>query len=411
MSAPRQLWIDASAGIAGDMVLGALIDAGADLALVQSAVDAVIENAVTLSCESVTRAGLHANHLSVHVITEDGASREWRVIKELITTADLAAPIRDRALACFGRLAEAEAKIHHLPQDQVHFHEVGALDSIADIVGVAAALHALQIERISASAVAVGSGRVRGAHGDLGVPVPAVVELASGWTIFAGGPGELSTPTGMALLSALAESCEDLPLLTLQASGSGAGSRDTPGRPNVTRVLIGEPVAAAGDGSSDAAVVIEANVDDLDPRLWPGVLNSLLTAGAADAWLVPITMKKGRPAHTLTVLAQPDHAAQLRELVLRQTSTIGVRQSAVRKTALPRGWIDLDVAGSQLPIKIAYRDGTIWQVTPEFEELDRTAATRGMSPRALLEEANASAAAAGLVTGARVPDGLRSSRD
>jgi uncharacterized protein (DUF111 family) len=156
--------------------------------------------------------------------------------------------------------------------------------------------------------------------------------------------------------------------------------------------------------------VIEANVDDLDPRLWPGVLSSLLTAGAADAWLVPITMKKGRPAHTLTVLAQPDHAAQLRELVLRQTSTIGVRQSAVRKTALPRGWIDLDVAGSRLPIKIAYRDGTIWQVTPEFDELDRAAAASGMSPRALLEEANATAAAVGLVTGARVPDGLRSSR-
>jgi pyridinium-3,5-bisthiocarboxylic acid mononucleotide nickel chelatase len=410
VSAPRQLWIDASAGIAGDMVLGALIDAGADLAVVQSAVDAVIGNAVTLSCEAVTRAGQHGNHLSVQVNTEDGASREWRVIKELITNADLAAPIRDRALACFGRLAEAEAKVHHLPQDQVHFHEVGALDSIADIVGVAAALHALQIERISASAVAVGSGRVRGAHGDLGVPVPAVVELATGWAVFAGGPGELTTPTGMALLSALAESCEDLPLLTLQASGTGAGSRDTPGRPNVTRVLIGEPVAAPGDGSSDAAVVIEANVDDLDPRLWPGVLSSLLTAGAADAWLVPITMKKGRPAHTLTVLAQPDHAAQLRELVLRQTSTIGVRQSAVRKTALPRGWIDLDVAGSQLPIKIAYRDGTIWQVTPEFDELDRAAAASGMSPRALLEEANATAAAVGLVTGARVPDGLRSSR-
>jgi uncharacterized protein (TIGR00299 family) protein len=410
VSAPRQLWIDASAGIAGDMVLGALIDAGADLAVVQSAVDAVIGNAVTLSCEAVTRAGQHGNHLSVQVNTEDGASREWRVIKELITNADLAAPIRDRALACFGRLAEVEAKVHHLPQDQVHFHEVGALDSIADIVGVAAALHALQIERISASAVAVGSGRARGAHGDLGVPVPAVVELATGWTIFAGGPGELTTPTGMALLSALAESCEDLPLLTLQASGTGGGQprypRPTQCDPSTDR----RAGCRAGDGSSDAAVVIEANVDDLDPRLWPGVLSSLLTAGAADAWLVPITMKKGRPAHTLTVLAQPDHAAQLRELVLRQTSTIGVRQSAVRKTALPRGWIDLDVAGSQLPIKIAYRDGTIWQVTPEFDELDRAAAASGMSPRALLEEANATAAAVGLVTGARVPDGLRSSR-
>ena len=292
----------------------------------------------------------------------------------------------------------------------MHFHEVGALDSIADIVGVAAALHALQIERISASPVAVGSGRVRGAHGDLGVPVPAVVELATGWKIFAGGSGELTTPTGMALLSAMASRCEDLPLLTLQASGAGAGSRDTPGRPNVTRVLIGELVAHSTEDPSDTAVLIEANIDDLDPRLWPGVLTSLLSAGAADAWLVPITMKKGRPAHTLTVMAQPDQAPQLRELVLRQTSTIGVRETAVRKTALPRGWIDLEVAGSQLPIKIAHRDGTIWQVTPEFDELDRAAAAHGMSPRALLEEATAIAAAAGLVTGAPVPDGLRANR-
>jgi len=391
-------------------LLGALIDAGADLAVVQSAVDAVIGESVRLGCESVTRAGQHANSLSVEVITQDVAVREWRTIAQLIATADLAAPIRDRALACFGRLAEAEARVHHRQLDQVHFHEVGALDSIADIVGVAAALHALHIERISASAVAVGSGRVHGAHGDLGVPVPAVVELATGWKIFAGGSGELTTPTGMALLSAMASRCEDLPLLTLQASGAGAGSRDTPGRPNVTRVLIGELVAHSTEDPSDAAVLIEANIDDLDPRLWPGVLTSLLSAGAADAWLIPITMKKGRPAHTLTVMAQPDQAPRLRELVLRQTSTIGVRETAVRKTALPRGWIDLEVAGSQLPIKIAHRDGTIWQVTPEFDELDHAAAAHGMSPRALLEEATARATAAGLVAGAPVPDGLRASR-
>jgi uncharacterized protein (TIGR00299 family) protein len=410
VSTPRQLWIDASAGIAGDMLLGALIDAGAELAVVQNAIDAVIDESVRLGCESVTRAGQHANRLSVEVITQDVAVREWRTIAQLIATADLAEPIRDRALACFGRLAEAEARVHHRQLDQVHFHEVGALDSIADIVGVAAALHALHIERISASAVAVGSGRVHGAHGDLGVPVPAVVELATGWKIFAGGSGELTTPTGMALLSATASRCEDLPLLTLQASGAGAGSRDTPGRPNVTRVLIGELAAHSTDDPSDAAVLIEANIDDLDPRLWPGVLTSLLSAGAADAWLVPITMKKGRPAHTLTVMAQPDQAPQLRELVLRQTSTIGIRETAVRKSALPRGWIDLEVAGSQLPIKIAHRDGTIWQVTPEFDELDHAAAAHGMSPRALLEVATATAAAAGLVTGAPVPDGLRASR-
>jgi uncharacterized protein (TIGR00299 family) protein len=408
MSGSRHGWIDASAGVAGDMLLGALIDAGADLRAVQEAVDAVISDSVRLTCESVTRAGQHANQLTVEVLARDVPVRDWRTIEDLVATAGLVAGVRDRALASFRRLAEAESRIHDVPPDQVHFHEVGALDSIADIVGVAAALHSLQIDSVSASAVAVGSGRVRSAHGDLGVPVPAVVELATGWTIVAGGIGELTTPTGMALVSTLADRCEDLPRLTLQASGAGAGTRDTPGRPNLTRVLIGDRVSVPD--TSEAAMMIEANVDDLDPRLWPGVLTSLINAGAADAWLVPIAMKKGRPAHTLTVLARPEQAADLRETVLAQTSTIGVRETTVRKTALPRGWVDLNVAGRQVPIKIAHRDGAIWQVTPEFDDLERAAVEQGLSPREALEHLTAAAMAAGLVTGAPVPEGLRTSR-
>ena len=406
----RHVWIDASAGVAGDMLLGALIDAGADLAVVQQAVDAVIGESVRLSCEPVTRAGQHASRISVEVITQDVPVRESRAVKDLIATANLPAPIRERALATFGRLAEAEGRIHHLPAEEVHFHEVGALDSIADIVGVAAALHSLEIDSISASAVAVGSGRSRGAHGDMGVPVPAVVELAAGWKIFAGGSGELTTPTGMALVSALAARCEDLPLVILQASGAGAGTRDTPGRPNLTRVLIGERVVRPDDNLSEADVLIEANVDDLDPRLWPGVLTSLIRAGAADAWLVPIIMKKGRPAHTVSVLARPDQAADLRYLLLALTSTIGVRETRVRKTALPRGWVDLILSGSWISIKIAHRHGTIWQVTPEFDDLERAANEQDLSPITVLEQAMAAALGAGLVTGAPIPNGLRTSR-
>jgi len=410
MSKSRHMWIDASAGIAGDMLLGALIDVGADLEAVQEAVSAVIGESVKLSCSPVTRAGQHANRLSVEVIAREVPVRDWRAIKDLIAAADLAAPIRDRALACFARLAEVEAKIHDVPKDHVHFHEVGALDSIADVVGVAAALHSLEIDSISASAVAVGSGRSRGAHGDMGVPVPAVVELAAGWKIFAGGSGELTTPTGMALVSALAARCEDLPLVILQASGAGAGTRDTPGRPNLTRVLIGERVVRPDDNLSEADVLIEANVDDLDPRLWPGVLTSLIRAGAADAWLVPIIMKKGRPAHTVSVLARPDQAADLRYMLLALTSTIGVRETRVRKTALPRGWVDLIIAGSCISIKIAHHHGTIWQVTPEFDDLERAADEHDLSPITVLEQAMAAALAAGLVSGAPVPKGLRSSR-
>jgi pyridinium-3,5-bisthiocarboxylic acid mononucleotide nickel chelatase len=410
MSGPCHAWIDASAGVAGDMLLGALIDAGADLVAVQEAIDAVIGDSVKLSCAPVTRAGQHASQLSVEVIARDVPAREWRTIKQLIATAGLPASIRDRAVDSFQRLAEAEARVHHVPQDQVHFHEVGALDSIADIVGVAAALHALKIDSISASAVAVGSGRVQGSHGDLGVPVPAVVELAASWKIFAGGVGELTTPTGMALISALAERCEDLPRLTLQTSGVGAGSRDTPGRANVTRVLVGQRAAEPDADLSDSDVVIEANVDDLDPRLWPGVLTSLIRAGAADAWLVPIIMKKGRPAHTVTVLARADQAADLRLMLLALTSTIGVRETAVSKMALPRGWVNVTVADRDLSIKIAHHRGSIWQVTPEFDDLERASMELGVSPLALLEQTMAAAAVAGLVTGAPVPNGLRTSR-
>jgi uncharacterized protein (TIGR00299 family) protein len=410
MSGARHAWIDASAGVAGDMLLGALIDAGADLVAIQQNVDAVIGESVRLTCEPVTRAGQHANRLSVEVIAEDVPSREWRSIEHLIATAELPGPVRERALASFQRLAEAEAKVHHVPQDHVHFHEVGALDSIADIVGVAAALHALKIDSISASAVAVGSGRIPGAHGDLGVPVPAVVELGTGWKIFAGGSGELTTPTGMALLSALAERCEDLPPLTLQTSGAGAGSRDTPGRANVTRVLIGQRAAEADADLSDTDVLIEANVDDLDPRLWPGVLTSLIRAGAADAWLVPIIMKKGRPAHTVSVLARADQAAALRLMLLALTSTIGVRETTVSKMALPRGWVNVTVADRDLSIKIAHHRGSIWQVTPEFDDLERASIELGVSPLALLEQTMAVAAVAGLVTGAPVPNGMRTSR-
>jgi pyridinium-3,5-bisthiocarboxylic acid mononucleotide nickel chelatase len=410
MNSRRHAWIDASAGVAGDMLLGALVDAGADLTVVQQAVDAVIADSVRLTSTPVTRAGQHASRISVGVITQDVPVREWRAINDLIATADLAAPIRKRAMATFGRLAEAEGRVHNLPAADVHFHEVGALDSIADIVGVAAALHSLEIDSISASAIAVGSGRSRGTHGDMGVPVPAVVELAAGWKLFAGGSGELTTPTGMALVSALAERCENLPLLTLQASGAGAGSRDTPGRPNLTRVLIGERVMHSDDDLSETDVLIEANVDDLDPRLWPGVLTSLMRAGAADAWLVPIIMKKGRPAHTVSVLARPDQAGDLRYLLLTLTSTIGVRETRVRKTALPRGWVDLILGGSCISIKIAHRHGTIWQVTPEFDDLERAADEQDLSPITVLEQAMAAALAAGLVAGAPVPNGLRTSR-
>ncbi|MDR6979648.1 uncharacterized protein (TIGR00299 family) protein [Streptomyces sp. 3330] len=405
----RTAWLDVSAGVAGDMLLGALLDAGAPLDGVRAAVDAVLPYTVRLTCEQVTRAGLRATRVRVLATATDQPRRTWRTIRALLEHAPPALPeqARGNALAVFARLAEAEAHVHGVDPEKVHFHEVGAWDSVADVVGVCAALHLLDAGRVVASPLAVGAGTVRAAHGEIPVPVPAVARLATGWQVFAGGRGELATPTGAALVTALAEECSDLPPMRLEATGVGAGTRDIPGRPNVVRVLLGTPAPDFGDTAGPGGdVVLEANVDDLDPRLWPGVLSALLAGGASDAWLVPVLMKKGRPAHTLCVLAPYGRADALRDTVFRQTSTLGVREHRVRKTALERGWCGVDVLGSRLPVKVGHRDGRIVQATPEFEDVARLAADLGLPPRVVLAETAAAAADRGLTPGAPVPAGL-----
>jgi len=467
-SATRHAWIDASAGVAGDMLLGALIDAGADLAVVQEAVDAVVPDSVRLVASEVTRCGQRAVKITVEVVAEDLPHRRWATIREGLQSALLAAPVRDRALATFARLAEAEAEAHGIPAEDVHFHEVGALDSIADVVGVAAALADLEVTSVSAGAVAVGSGRVRAAHGELPVPVPAVVRLSAGWRVHAGGAGELATPTGMALVTALSTVCEDLPALRVVGSGAGAGTKDFPDRPNITRVIMGEvePSAATAPATesdaettstgstgtesmstestdrestgTESMTVLEANVDDLDPRLWPGVIDRLLQAGAADAWLTPILMKKGRPAHLLSVLSRPDLVEVLQQLILTHTSTLGIRCYQVSRIALSRRWYTVDlpsadppsadppgaevaeagaagagagvagagagVAGAEVRVKVGYDSTGIRQLNPEFADVASVAATYGLPEREVLALAQAAARDAGLVLGAPPPD-------
>jgi hypothetical protein len=404
----RHAWIDASAGVAGDMLLGALLDAGADLRAIQHAVDTVVPGAVRLSSTVVSRAGLRAVHVEVEPLIADLPRRTWPTIRDLLAGAGLPERIRDRATAVFARLADAEAHVHGIPERDVHFHEVGALDSIADVVGVCAALEDLGVVALSAGEVAVGSGRTRSAHGDLPIPVPAVAQLARGWRVRAGGAGELATPTGMAAIRALAARCEDLPPMQVASVGVGAGSRDTAGRANVVRIVLGATAPAGPPGSpAEPAVLLEANVDDLDPRLWPEILAGLLRCGAADAWLVPIVMKKGRPAHTLSVLCHPGRTEILRARIFRDTSTLGVREGAMRKYALPRAFVDVDVAGGTVAVKVGHRGGVIVQVMPEFGDVAALARRLDRPERQVLAEAAAAAAAAGLVVGAVLPGNAR----
>ena len=399
-------WVDASAGVAGDMLLGALLDAGADLARVQAAVDAVLPGSTRLRVSPTNRAGLRAAKLDVDVLVDNPPHRHWSDIRASIEGAGLPEPIRQQSLSVFLRLARAEAQVHGQPVDQVHFHEVGAIDSVADIVGACAALHDLDVRTVIVGPVAVGSGRMRAAHGDLPIPGPAVTELLRGWPITTGGSGELATPTGAALITALGRPGE-LPRMTLRGNGTGAGTRDDPGRANVTRVLLGEARTDAGT----AAVLLEANVDDLDPRVWPTVLTALLRAGAADAWLTPITMKKGRPAQLLSVLADPGIATGLRMIMLTHTSTFGVRQSDTVKFPAARGWIDIDLDGDPVPVKIAHADGEILRATPEFDDAAALAGRRDEPVLAVLDRARAAAANAGLRPGAPVPAGLRPTQE
>ncbi len=397
-AAAAHVWVDASAGIAGDMLLGALLDAGASLDAVRSAIAAVVPGEVDVRTGTVTRAGLRALKVDVESLGERHPHRSWPQIRALLESADMPTAIRDPALAVFARLADTEGRVHGISPDDVHFHEVGSWDAIADIVGVCAALADLGVGRVTASPVAVGSGRTHAAHGDLPVPVPAVLELARGWQVLAGGEGELATPTGMALLRTLADECGPIPSTEVIAIGIGAGGRDTAGRANVVRVAVGTP--ARGAPTVSGMWVLETNVDDLDPRLWPTVLAALLAAGAADAWLVPILMKKGRPAHTLCALVHDADREALRDAVFTLTSTLGVRETPVSRTGLRRDWRAVPLPGGDVRIKVGLRDGRIVHATAEFEDAAELATARGVPVRQVLDEATAAAEAAGLGAGA-----------
>jgi pyridinium-3,5-bisthiocarboxylic acid mononucleotide nickel chelatase len=394
----RDAWVDVSAGVAGDMVLGALVDAGATLAVVQAAVDAVLPGAAALSVAPVVRAGLRAVKLSVDAAGPAQPHRRWRDLRVTIGQAPLAEPVRRDVLAVFTALARAEGRVHGTTEEEVHFHEVGAVDSVADIVGVCAALHDLAIGRLSAGPIALGSGQVRTAHGTLPVPVPAVLELSRGWLVSGGGPGELATPTGTALITTLAQGAGSLPLMRVEAVGVGAGTRNPPDRANVVRVVVGSVTTAV-----TRQVVIEANVDDLDPRVWPSVLAALLAAGAADAWLTPILMKKGRPAHTLHALTPEHRTADVRTAMLRHTSTIGVRETTVEKFALPRTWREVEITGGAVRVKIAHQDDVILRATPEFDDVQTLADRRGVPIQDVLAQAVTAATALGLAPGRPLP--------
>ena len=379
------LWIDASSGASGDMLLGALVGSGVPLDVLQTAVDAIAPEPVVLRPAQVDRNGFAATRCHVE-IDDSGHHRSWRDIRALLQAAELDEPVRDLALRVFERLAVAEAAVHGSDPLDVAFHEVGALDAIADVVGVSAGFVHLGHDTVVVSPVAVGSGSVRGAHGTLPVPPPAVAELLRGVPSYAGPPGapamELCTPTGAALLTTVATGWGPQPAMTTSTIGVGAGGRDPEGHANVLRLLVGE-----GTADLPRPLLIQTNVDDLDPRVWPAVIAALMAAGASDAWLTPILMKKGRPAHTLSVLVDSTRAAAVRTTIFRETSSIGLREQPLEKHTLERAMAVVDVAGHPVAVKLARHDGVLVNAQPEYDDVARAAAALGRPVSAVLAEA------------------------
>ena len=344
-------WFHCFAGIAGDMALGSLLDAGADIEEVRAILKRLPVTGWTLRADATMRGGIAATQAVVEV-EPTTVTRTWANIDALLDEARLPDRVRRRAMDTFAVIATVEARLHRRPVEQVHFHELGGVDAIVDIVGVAAALEVLGVDRVTASPVATGTGMVRTSHGLLPNPAPAVVELLAGAPTYGTDvPVELTTPTGAGLLAALAEDWGPLPSMTVISGGFGAGSRDLAELPNLTRVVIGEEVTASGGGQP--VVVLETNVDDVTGETLAHTVALLLEAGAHDAWIAPVVMKKGRPAHLVSVLVDPADVGRLASVLTEETGTLGVRATSSVRWPAPRHVEEVDVDGYTVRVKVA----------------------------------------------------------
>ena len=379
------LYFDCFSGASGDMILGALIDAGAGLDEVTAGIGLLpIERAGVRSAE-VVRGGLRAT--SVEITIPDGVQhRTYRDIVAMIESSNLAPRVRARSLRTFEILAAGEARVHGTDIQMVHFHEVGALDAIADVVGASIALEHFDPSSVVCSPIPIGKGTVETQHGELPVPAPAVTEILKGAVMTGGGEREVITPTGAAILMAASDRFGDPPTMRLQTTGYGAGRADL-SVPNVLRVMIGQEVTEA----TASHVLIETNIDDMTPELVPHVIEQLLRAGAEDAWSSPISMKKGRPGFKIAALTDNATRELIVDVLYRETSTLGVRATKVEKDELLREWIEVDVQGHPVRVKLAHRGPDIVTVSAEYEDASRAAMATGLALKEVYQQAESAA--------------------
>ena len=366
-------WFHCFAGIAGDMALGSLVDAGADVDEIRGMLDRLALPGWDLRVEEGMRGGIACTR--VVVTGSDDVGRTHGAITAMIEEAALPSRVAERALAVFGSLAAVESDLHRRPVDEVHFHEVGGHDAVVDVVGTAAALEVLGVDEVSASAVATGSGTVHSAHGWLPNPAPATVRLLEGIPTYGRDtPLELTTPTGAALVATLCSSFGPLPDMTITASGFGGGAGEMDDLPNCTQVVIGRRAEHATVGRGQPALVLETNLDDVTGEQLGYAVAAALDAGALDAWVSPVTMKKGRPGHVLHVLTDATLAAPLRGEIERVTGTMGVRATVVERWPVARATDQVMVDGVAVRMKV-----TSGRAKPEFDDVAAVAAKTGAS--------------------------------
>lgn len=383
----RTLYFDCFAGASGDMILGALVAAGLDPQTLRERLALLGLAGYELAFRSVDRSGINCVRVEVRA-NETKAHRHLSDILRIIGEARLSDGVKARAARIFTRLGEAEARVHNVPVERIHFHEVGALDAIIDVVGACLGFEALGIERFVASPLHVGRGTVEMAHGRFPVPPPAVVELLRGAPIYATDvEGELVTPTGAAIISTVCDAYGPMPAIRLESFGYGAGAREYKRFPNALRVLIGE---AAGDAASERLLMLETNVDDASPQLLGHVMEKIFQAGALDCFFTPAQMKKNRPGVLISVLCRVQDKERMMELCFKETTTLGVRAYEVERRALERALLDVETPYGPVAVKVARLHGRIIGGTPEYEQC-RAAAERCGVP---LREVEAAARAA-----------------
>lgn len=380
-------YLDCFSGISGDMTLGALVDAGCPVERLREELRGLSVAGWELTAEKVWKNGMAATYVRVNA-EDQKKHRSLSAILEILEKSKLAARVRERAAAVFTKLGEAEASVHDVPLEKIHFHEVGAVDAIVDIVGACVGFEALGVEKFACSALNVGGGTAKMAHGVLPVPAPATAKLLIGKPTYSNGvQKELVTPTGAAIVATLCEEFGPQPAMSVSAIGYGAGTADLEGQPNVLRIMVGDAAEKTVPGFDEEIAVIEANLDDMNPQIYGYFLEQALAAGALDVYTTPVQMKKNRPGVLLTVLCKPSDTQKLMGLIFAETTTFGARTYRAQRKVLPREWVNVRTEFGEVRVKVSRVNGRILHVAPEFEDCKRVAEEKGVPLQRVIAEA------------------------